>query len=838
MQLFGGTNAGRLLKWDKISAWTEVAPQLAAQVILCLAGFNGKVYGGTHQGKLYEWNSVDAWTEVAPGPSVNTLEGLVVFNDKLYGSHLGALLEWNGTNAWVEVAPRIGALVVVPLIVFNDKIYGGTTTAGGGGALLEWNGTNAWVQVAPLLGTATFVYDFAVLGSKLYGGMGGNNNARLYEWNGTNAWVSVAAPFAAQKSIKSLTVLDDEIYGGTYNLANLQEWNGTDAWTTAATRSVGATNIHSLTVLNNKIYGGTDIDGRLLEWNGTDAWTVAAPQLGADTDINCLLATTIGVYADGAPVDKTYSRKLVSIGYNEVWCEDITVTPHTMSEVGAANEGIDTSDVLNATVAFQKLFIVNGTNKKVLDFVNTKITTDDISSGANMPPDFGAVITAVGGSGASMIVDYITAINGACTIYGKRTTTATFLSTDNTVTGTNPATSPYAGAISIDLNADEVAPPHWYNYTVYGADATNYGVIPTKVYQICRYRGRIQLSGDPDYPHQWYQSRQLNPYDFLHVPGDAQSPVAGNDADCSIVGDIIKVAISYSDDYLIYGCANEIWVMSGDAAFGGELNPLDTTTGILGDRAWCWDDKSNLYMVGTAGLLRIPKGFGQIENLTMELYPDFITDLAFDSSLHRITLAFNPEEHGIHIFKTTLADGTCTGWWYDLRVEGLFPDAIPTAMGIYSAFYYPSETPAYKKLLFGCADGYIKSFDKATLNDDGTAITSYVGFAPLALSTHPRKDGIIKNIDIVTGIGDTDSDNVTCTVHVARTAAQVIKKLNDGDTATFTKTFIAPNWTKSNLDRRSVRGQWGAIVLTNSALAESWSMERLTVDSKEVGRSL
>ena len=597
----------------------------------------------------------------------------------------------------------------------------------------------------------------------------------------------------------------------------------------------------------------TIVDGTYIYWrNDITASSYAGGTLAtsADRGVNWTLQATYDFYfkttggeldANTAPVDKTYSKQLIAIGNNEVWHEDTTVTPHTVGPVNAANDDIDTTDVLNTTVAFQKLFIVNGTNLKVLDFVNTKLSTADIDPGgaADGPPDFGAILTG-GDSGAKMIVDYITAIDGTCLVYGKRTTVATFTDTE-VVTGTNASTSPYygaAGGISFTLDADEVAPPHWYDYTVFGADATNYGIMPTKVYQVCRYRGRIQLSGDPNYPHQWYQSRQLNPFDFLYVAGDAQSPVAGNDADCGEVGDIVKVAIPYSDDYLVYGCANELWVMSGDAAFGGELNPIDTTTGILGDRAWCWDDKNNLYMMCTAGLLRIPKGFQQIENLTMSLWPDFVEDLAFNASTHRLILAFNPEKFGIHIFKTTLATGVCSGWWYDLRTEGLFPDAIPTVMGIYCSTYYQTEDPTYRKLLVGCADAYIKSFDDDTKNDDGTAITSYVGFAPLALSTHPRKDGIIKNIDLVSGIGDVDSDDVTCTVHVARTAAQIIKKLDDGDAAAFTKVFMAPNWNKSNLDRRSVRGQWGAIVLTNSALAGSWSMERLIVDSKEIGRSL
>lgn len=540
------------------------------------------------------------------------------------------------------------------------------------------------------------------------------------------------------------------------------------------------------------------------------------------------------------PVDKKYTKKLIAIGGNQVWQEKSAV-PMEMENIAAAT-GLNTTDTLNATVAFQKLFIINGAIKKVLDFVNTKIIAVDIDSDGE-PPDFGIVLTGQT-TGAKMIVDYITGIAGEHSIYGKRTTTATFQASE-VIKGTNPTTSPYAGTVQFTMTAvAEVAPPHWYNYTVFGADADNYGTMPDIAYQICRYRGRIQLSGDPNYPHQWYQSRQLNPFDLLFAPGDAQSPVHGNDADCGEVGDIVVVAIPYSDDYLIFGCANELWVMSGDAAYGGELNSLDTTTGILGDRAWCWDSEGNLYIMCTTGLLRIPRGFGQIENLTTELWPDFIDDLAFDSSLHRITLAFNSDDRGIHIFKTTLADGVSSAWWYDLRTEGLFPDSYSADHGAFSAFHYQAEDPDYRRLLVGCNDGYVRFFDRTKENDDSTLIDSYVGFAPLALSTHPRKDGIIKNIDLVSGGGasggtyQADSSDVTCSVHVARTAEQIIEKLRSGTTAAYTKTFTAPGFQKGNLDRRSIRGQWSGIVLSNDTVDESWSMERLIVDTKEVGRSL
>lgn len=166
--------------------------------------------------------------------------------------------------------------------------------------------------------------------------------------------------------------------------------------------------------------------------------------------------------AGATPVDRTYTKKLIAIGNNEVW-QEISADPMEMEEIAAAKNEIDVTDVLNVATAFQKIFIVNGTNLKVLDFVNTKIVTADINpAAADGPPDFGSIIT--GASGAKMIVDYITAIDGACTIYGKRTTATTFVAGEN-VTGTNATTSPYygtAGAIDFDMTAvAEVAPEHW-----------------------------------------------------------------------------------------------------------------------------------------------------------------------------------------------------------------------------------------------------------------------------------------------------------------------------------------------------------------------------------------
>jgi len=625
---------------------------------------------------------------------------------------------------------------------------------------------------------------------------------------------------------------------------------GTYTWNECTLDS--AVNLSNNTKYCIVVHGGVALDTNTLYWPFHDDGLGLSAFAGGDAE----WSTTGGVpggwstddtsdflfkcWGDTAPPsDKTYTKRLIAIGNHEVWHE---VAAGDMDELTDANAQINTSNKMNVCVAFQKLFIANEGNLKVADFVNIKLSTADISSGANLPPDRGTILTG-GTSLATMIVDYIDAINGTTLVYGKRTSSATFVDTE-TVTGTNPAGSPYVGGVSFVLDADEDAPPHWYDWTVYGADATNFGAMPSEAYLVCNFMGCLTLSGHSKYPHQWYMSRQSNPFDWLYAQDDAQSAVAGNDADAGEVGDVIKVNIPYKDDYIVHGCANELWYMTGHPCAGGTIIELDLTTGILGDRAFCWDDAGNLYLMCSVGLLKIPPGFGQPENITIELWPDFITDLAFDSSLHRITLAFNPEDRGIHIFKTTLVDGVSSAWWYDLRTNGLFPDSYAAAHGAFSAIYYKSESPTYRKLLVGCNDGYIRFWDRTAENDDSTAIDSYVGFAPLSLSTHPRKDGIIKNIDLITAGGalggtyQSDSDDVLCSVHIARTAEQIIEKLRSGTTAAYTKTFTAPGYQKGNLDRRSIRGQWAGIVLSNNTADESWSMERLIIDTKETGRSL
>ena len=559
-------------------------------------------------------------------------------------------------------------------------------------------------------------------------------------------------------------------------------------------------------------------------------WTA---QVGNDN----YFATLGGGGTATAPVDKRFSKKLVVSCNNEVWYESAA---GTMSELTAANGDIDTTTPLQMFELYEKVFIVNGTNLKVADFGNTKITTTDILPAGKTIPLHGDVLTG-DSSGAEMVVDYIDASDGACNVYGKRITTATFLDTEK-AEGTN-----VNGDISFTLNANETAPPHWYNWTVY-AGSTTYGTMPTQVTLGCPWRGRACLSGDEDYPHQYYQSRQENPWDWNYVSADVQSPIAGG-GDPSVpgqVGDIVIAQIPFDRDRLIYGGANSLWILIGDAAEGGTLNNFYNEGGILGASAWARDNRNNLYIMSTVGLLRVPAQFAPPENLTQFNYPDFIKDLAYNSSTHRIVMGYNREKNGIKIVRVTLATGANTGWWYDLKTEALYPESYgSTEHGIFSMFHYEAVDPTYNKLLLGCNNGYIcyendDAKSDVLADDTAQAIDSYITFGPIKLGEENREGKINSLVGVLagggTGGGEADSDDVAFKVWTELAADNISERFATNSGQKLAGTIKASGRWRGNQWRRSIRGMYAGIRIGNSTAGETWGLERLLLGIKRGGK--
>jgi len=539
------------------------------------------------------------------------------------------------------------------------------------------------------------------------------------------------------------------------------------------------------------------------------------------------------------PVDKIYSKKLIAVGNREFWYED---SAGSMAELAAANNDIDANAPLQIFEAFQKVFVVNKSNLKVADFGNVKITTANVGS---HPPDKGNILT--GASGAKMVVDYATTLTSACTIYGQRITTTTFPDSD-TITGTDDDDN----SISFTLNAAEVAGPHWYDWTVYGG-STTYGVMPTKATLGCLYRGRAVLSGNSQYPNQWYMARIGHPWDFNYDGLDALSAVAGNNADAGEIGDIVVALIPYKDDFIVFGCANTMWVMVGDPASGGSIDELDLTVGIFGSKAWCFDSSGNLYFWGTGGIYVCPYTGARPSKpqlLTGLNLPKLIKDEAVDVTTHRITLTYDPYREGILIFITKLSDGSNSNYWYDLKTEGFFPESYPKVCGVYSAFYYNSTDNTKKDLILGGFDGYMRKYlDTAKDDDSGDSNTAISSYLTLIQQLGDGEDikGKLTSLTITTAGGASGSifgntDKVSYEYHTGDDAETVLENIMDVATARESGTIdntaatgVAPGRQKRI--RKRLRGHFLGLKLFNSTDTQTWAIEKITGEIKPAGKN-
>ena len=535
--------------------------------------------------------------------------------------------------------------------------------------------------------------------------------------------------------------------------------------------------------------------------------------------------------------DKVQIKRLVTAGNNDIFYEDFDVAAGTMTELNTTSGAIDTSDQLTMAAVFQKVFIANGANLKVADFINTKLTITALTTA----PTRGAIVTQVT-SGATMIVD---SVNTAKTeIYGYTTSGTFTTTTGHTLSGGSmDPTTRVPSAVT--------ANPHWYDWTVYPGGAS--GAMPEKAYLITVYRGRLVLSGNPQYPNQWFMSKLADPFNFLYGADDPMSAVAGNNADAGQCPDIVRSLISFHDDYLIFGCASTIWLLRGDPVAGGSLDNLSDTTGMFGANSWCFDDSRNLYFWGSGGLYEIKSDFSGIRNLTEMVLPDIINDEAADPSTHRITMGYDKKRHGIVVAITVLATGVNSNYFYSFKTKGFYPESYPNECGPYSIFYYDANDTTFADLLIGSKDGYIRKFLTSAKDDDiggsDQAISSYVTYPITPLAARMGRDGILTEIadqngkltelvfDLAGGAsgGDAgDTDGVTYELHKGDDAETVLEAIVDGDTAFSSDTLSGPG-RKSKIKPRMKGAYWG-LKLFNSTASETWAVNRVLYGTQKSGR--
>ena len=528
--------------------------------------------------------------------------------------------------------------------------------------------------------------------------------------------------------------------------------------------------------------------------------------------------TTIEVQL-GTPIEKVYRKKLVALADDQFWYEN---DAHELISLGdleiVTGDRLDLTKPVSIIPAYQKVFVVNGTAKKVVDFSNTRLT---VSSLAHIPLRGGILSQA---NGAAMVIDYIDAGNKY--IYGF-VTNGTFAS-GQTATVTEEA-------VGYDYSVTAVtavsAIPMVYNWAVFPhdddeGDTKVNGTMPDEPTILAMYRGRIVQSGDKNSPHVVYMSEQANPFNFTYGTEDALSASAVAGGYAGNIGDIVTAVVPYKDDYMILGCSQTMWLMRGDPAAGGSIDQISFTAGLFDKTSFAWDSEDNLYFLDSNGIYRIPAGFGAVQKLTQQTLPDFVTDFALTPDVHRVTMAYDRKKHGILIGKTDVDTGGNQNYWLDLRTGGFFPEAYPAECSVYSANYYTADDPAYRELLLGCRDGFLRVFDPRLYKDQTTdaeaAIESFMLIGPGRIAGENRQGLLTQLLCVLSE----ETNPVRFELYTAKTAEEVIAAAMDDEINPHTAGTITAGI--SSTIRPRCKGAYLILKLSNDTADQSWAFEKIT----------
>jgi len=359
---------------------------------------------------------------------------------------------------------------------------------------------------------------------------------------------------------------------------------------------------------------------------------------------------------------------------------------------------------------------------------------------------------------------------------------------------------------------------------------TTDGSVPVGCSIIARYRDRLVFAGDPNAPHLWYMSRQGDPEDFDYGASamDFGRATAGSVSEAGAVGEPIKAIIPFSDDYLIFGCKNSLWQLEGDAVYGGQLNILDMSVGIVDKMAWCKGPGGELIFLSNDGVYVLSPGGGSHPiPFSREKLPQELKNP--DTNMYDISMAYDPVFNGVHLYMTVHRDAVAGGaqpglhWWIDWNFKGFWPMKTTTSLEPRVVFQSQSYEAANNNVLLGTYLGVICNYSYSRGSDEGSAFESYVMYGPISLGGSMYRRGLISEL---WGVLDEQSAFVDWSVLVAETEESA-----RGATVHTTGRWYAGASSKS---RPRARGM--SFLLKISSEVAPWAIDKIGAIIKRVGR--
>lgn len=264
------------------------------------------------------------------------------------------------------------------------------------------------------------------------------------------------------------------------------------------------------------------------------------------------------------------------------------------------------------------------------------------------------------------------------------------------------------------------------------------GQVPTGCPLIARYLDRIVLAGAEIAPGVWHMAAKSDELDWDYSLTVSTRAVSGTASDAGVPARAITALAPHSDDYLVIGCRDSLWRLRGDPAYGGSLDNLSRTVGIVGMNAWCWGPAGELIFLSLDGLYILPPG-GEAKPISMsrELLPQEL--LNFDPDTTIVNLEYDVAGRGVNIFLTPDSANTRIHWWMPWETKTFWPitltaDHEPTATCTLQATAIEDSG-----VILGGRDGKLRRFFTSSETDCGETFVSYVSLGPIPLA----QDGMV-----------------------------------------------------------------------------------------------
>jgi hypothetical protein len=220
------------------------------------------------------------------------------------------------------------------------------------------------------------------------------------------------------------------------------------------------------------------------------------------------------------------------------------------------------------------------------------------------------------------------------------------------------------------------------------------------------------------------------------------------------------------------------------------------------------------------------------ENLTNTRLPNLVTSLGLNRRTDNVVMAFDKDAYGIVVMITQMDGLYGSGWFWDLRLNGLFPlhfaDADHFAA---SLFYYNSRKSGTRGLLMGGQDGFIRKFDNDQKDDEGSnAIDAYCTLGPVQALPQMRRQGSLEELSLRMA---EDTDGVDVQVYAGDGAEATINNIKNADTPKAEETFTGGG--RRPVYRPKTIGAVYAIQLRNNTASERFALERITAKIEDAG---